>query len=517
MIDFTISKNGYDVVQVDNYLVKLKASYENQLQEQKDRIFDQKRIIEQLSQSSEGELMAQLLKSVERARQIEISSQNIYELETKRLQLFYSKMESVVEEITTNQDCREIKRRLTALINEFKEVLNENITIQKKAVSDMEHVDPVQRLLSKMSSTNVKLREFVPTTAGAAKKERLTSTIVENTASAAMRRQVEENKEKSNTQKSTRKEETKQTSSQQTQTSARVYKEDIKQSGLEIKDRKQEALKQESVKTQQGTQENKDIIITKTGVIRERLKGVEVGSAVVSEKMSATVVKNAENKDEVVVDTTVETYRKSLHDDEQHIDSTKMVTTYGRASADVDGMSVGYKPKTTVETNTFSSSSSLSLSETPKEISVDKTVATKVNDGPVEIESRSAHYDKKSGAHSAVSHSTIKPLINTTTIVTEPTESTTKKTVKTEQETIRKLGSLLEDDKVSGTNFESIMFKKSDQKVKNSVIGAKLTYPTPNESGFDLKEAVNPKDDLEEIMRAFDFYDEDTTKGKKKK
>lgn len=30
-------------------------------------------------------------------------------------------------------------------------------------------------------------------------------------------------------------------------------------------------------------------------------------------------------------------------------------------------------------------------------------------------------------------------------------------------------------------------------------------YPEPNESGFDLKEAVNPKDDLEEIMKAFNL------------
>lgn len=30
-------------------------------------------------------------------------------------------------------------------------------------------------------------------------------------------------------------------------------------------------------------------------------------------------------------------------------------------------------------------------------------------------------------------------------------------------------------------------------------------YPTPNESGFDLKEAINPKDDLYEIMKAFNL------------
>ena len=52
------------------------------------------------------------------------------------------------------------------------------------------------------------------------------------------------------------------------------------------------------------------------------------------------------------------------------------------------------------------------------------------------------------------------------------------------------------------------VFKNNDKKPK-SVITADLYYPTPNESGFDLKEAVNPKDDLEEIMKAFDFYNDD--------
>lgn len=32
-------------------------------------------------------------------------------------------------------------------------------------------------------------------------------------------------------------------------------------------------------------------------------------------------------------------------------------------------------------------------------------------------------------------------------------------------------------------------------------------FPDVNESGFDLEEAVNPKDDLEEIMKSFDFYE----------
>ena len=510
MIEFSISKNGYDVVEVESYIVNMKASYENQLQEQKDRIFDQKRTIEQLSNGNEGELMASLLKSVERARQIEISSQNIYELETKRLQLFYAKMESVVEEITTNQDCREIKRRLTALISEFKEVLNENITIQKKAVSSMEFVDPVQRLLSKMSSTNVKLKEFVPAQ-DVSNVKRLNSNQVSSTAAAAVKKQVEAG----NTARTVKTEKvaTKKESvtTQQVVSQSQTSKSEVQSSQQTARSSQVDTKESKSVQKASDS----DVVITKTGVVREKLKGVEVGQAIVSEKMSASIVKNADNQDSIVVDTTVETYRKEFKDDEQHVDSTKMITTYERET-EKDGASVTYKPDTTIETNSQNYKSHLSLKETPDKILVDKTVSTKINDGPAEVETHSAQYDKKTGSTSSVSSSTIKPLISKTVVLQEPTTSVTKKTVKTEQETSRKLGSILEDDKVSGTNFESIMFKKSDQKNKNSVVGAKLTYPTPNESGFDLKEAVNPKDDLEEIMKAFDFYDEDS-KDKKKK
>ena len=61
------------------------------------------------------------------------------------------------------------------------------------------------------------------------------------------------------------------------------------------------------------------------------------------------------------------------------------------------------------------------------------------------------------------------------------------------------------NDNVAETQFEKVMFGRSQPK---NYITSKLSYPTPNESGFDLKEAVNPKDDLDEIMKAFDFFDD---------
>ena len=43
-----------------------------------------------------------------------------------------------------------------------------------------------------------------------------------------------------------------------------------------------------------------------------------------------------------------------------------------------------------------------------------------------------------------------------------------------------------------------------------NIITSKVkAIPEVNETGFDLKEAINPKQDLDEIMKAFDFFDSD--------
>lgn len=44
---------------------------------------------------------------------------------------------------------------------------------------------------------------------------------------------------------------------------------------------------------------------------------------------------------------------------------------------------------------------------------------------------------------------------------------------------------------------------------KTGDVFAYAEYPAPNESGFDLKEALNPKENLDEIMKSFDFFDDE--------
>lgn len=309
MQDFTISKNGYDVMEVDNFVTRLKADYESRLGEQKDRIFYLKDQLDKMTNTTEGELMATLVQSVEKAKQIEVSSRNIYELETKRLQLFYMKMDAVIDEITSNQSAFEIKKKLLKVIDDFKSTLDESLVENKQHIATEENDDPVQKLLSKMGGVRVRLPDI--------KSERIKE--VQKPASK-----------------------------------------------IEIlpEPAKQEYVKQED--------------------IEELMREVE-----------------AQEKNEKPADKQVEP-----------------------------------------------------------------------------------------GA----------------------------------------FAKFLDADNKAGTNFESIMFKKPVQKqgntkadignpsakINNSVVTGELSYPKPNESGFDLKEAINPKDDLEEIMKAFDFYDEEESGGKKK-
>lgn len=69
---------------------------------------------------------------------------------------------------------------------------------------------------------------------------------------------------------------------------------------------------------------------------------------------------------------------------------------------------------------------------------------------------------------------------------------------------------LAKNDKYE-TLADKFLTEKDDSLIQytNFLSKNKNDYPSPNESGFDLKEAVNPKENLDEIMKSFDFFNED--------
>lgn len=67
----------------------------------------------------------------------------------------------------------------------------------------------------------------------------------------------------------------------------------------------------------------------------------------------------------------------------------------------------------------------------------------------------------------------------------------------------------LDNDEKFETLADKFLTQQDDTDIKYSNFLSKSKdkdFPSPNDSGFDLKEAVNPKEDLDEIMKSFDFF-----------
>lgn len=153
MGNFKIIKKGYSQLEVDSYIERLKNDYESRLAEQKDRIFYLKDQLDKITMSSDNELVSSLVSAVEKAKLIENSSKNIYELETKKLSLLYTKMENLLKDENIYND-RSVKQELLLLIQDCRKSLQNNISMQDQNIRESTLGDPVKRLLSKMIDFN---------------------------------------------------------------------------------------------------------------------------------------------------------------------------------------------------------------------------------------------------------------------------------------------------------------------------------------------------------------------------
>ena len=161
MANFKIIKKGYSQLEVDSYIERLKNDYESKLAEQKDRIFYLKDQIDKLTSSSDNELVTSLVSAVEKAKLIENSSKNIYELETKKLSLLYTKMENLLKDENIYND-RSVKQELLLLIKDCRKSLENNISMQDQNLKESTMGDPVKRLLSKMIGFNKIATDRIP-------------------------------------------------------------------------------------------------------------------------------------------------------------------------------------------------------------------------------------------------------------------------------------------------------------------------------------------------------------------
>ena len=172
MEKFDLEKNGYNKSDVENYIDRITEDYENKLTDQKMRISDMKRELENIRQQlnvfkeKNSNISEALVVAVETAKQIENSSKNIYELEIKRVRSLYDKWKSFLDDFMKKYPNLRSKYDTNLLLKVFEEDINNILEVNKKSIEQKEAIavqsnDAVgtntiglKMLINKMSNVN---------------------------------------------------------------------------------------------------------------------------------------------------------------------------------------------------------------------------------------------------------------------------------------------------------------------------------------------------------------------------
>ena len=165
---FALRRRGYDVSEVENYIIETQSKNETALIEQKERIAALKRENEDLTKevnalkSREEQIKLTLLKATHTAEQLDDDLKNRYEAELKRLRLFRAKWTSAYEEIKErynfSKDALNMESVAVQIEIELNKFLRQNFSLARgKETDEMEEyfkkeVDRLTKLQAKESS-----------------------------------------------------------------------------------------------------------------------------------------------------------------------------------------------------------------------------------------------------------------------------------------------------------------------------------------------------------------------------
>ncbi len=157
-MNFSLSKNGYNKKEVDLYILDLNqhiADLENQnktLEQKLDKYLGKDKEIDEKNRSISIALTA----AVEKARQIERSSKNVYKLKIQQLGLLYEKWEKLLSIILQKYPQIEEVENVNKLLAEFKNNIKSTLKEDYKLYSIITPVkndnDTIKTLLNKLNS-----------------------------------------------------------------------------------------------------------------------------------------------------------------------------------------------------------------------------------------------------------------------------------------------------------------------------------------------------------------------------
>lgn len=160
MINFSSAKNGYNKKEVDLYVQDL--TEKNQELEQKLQKLESELKLFQLQKKEITEknnnISLALTAAVEKAKQIENSSNNVYKLKIQQLNLLYARWETLLDEILTKypqiENVENVKQLLSQFKNNIKTTLKDDYKLCNITSPVKTENDTIRLLLGKLNSYN---------------------------------------------------------------------------------------------------------------------------------------------------------------------------------------------------------------------------------------------------------------------------------------------------------------------------------------------------------------------------
>ena len=159
MKEFQTSRNGYNKEEVNAYIIEL----ENKLEDKEQIIAQKQNQLEEYIKNEkeikekEQNISVALTAAVEKAKQIENSSHNVYKLKIEELEILYARWEKVLNELVDKYPKLEQIDNVKKLMKEFREAIKQSIKEDFRFNNTGSQVsqdnDPMRILLNKMNSS----------------------------------------------------------------------------------------------------------------------------------------------------------------------------------------------------------------------------------------------------------------------------------------------------------------------------------------------------------------------------
>ena len=162
MAKFNLDNNGYNIVEVEEYIDSLTLKYEKRLSEQKDQIFALRNENAMLGASlneyklKEEEVSKALVFAVEKSEQIEKGSKKIYDLEIRRLRLIYTRWKEILDLLDKEAYSSINDDKFSYLLKDFEADLE--LIIKQNEIFEARHVndESIKENLKENSSNHIK-------------------------------------------------------------------------------------------------------------------------------------------------------------------------------------------------------------------------------------------------------------------------------------------------------------------------------------------------------------------------